>query len=101
MVQIGKAKPFASGNRKTPNTERVIMKKVKLKQLMNETQFKLSENGIITYIAKGQIFINEKGGLERVCKSKIANTIYRTPYIINVNRFVYVDDETNILVYDK
>lgn len=73
------------------------MKKVKLKHLMNETQFKLSENGIITFIAKGQIFINVKGGLERVCKSKIANTIYETPYIINANRVVYVDTDTAVI----
>jgi len=64
---------------------------------MNETQFKLSENDHITYIAMGQVVLNLKGGIERLCKCKIANTIYKAPYIINVNRYVYVDDDTAVI----
>ena len=73
------------------------MKKLQLKRLMNETQFKLSKNDRITYIATGQAVLNLKGGIERLCKCKIGNTIYKTPYIINANRFVYVDTDTAVI----
>lgn len=73
------------------------MKKVKLKQLITETQFKLSENDRNTYTVESLVALNLKGGIERLCRRNIGKSVHGTPYMISTNHFVYVDDDTDVI----